>query len=265
MRAMWIALTVAAALALGAGARAEDVREVPVHFETGTSSATIKGSVTGYAAIDYVLGAKAGQTMQVEMKSDNGANSFNVQAPGGKAAIGMGETSGNAWSGTLPVDGDYRVRVYLMRSAARRNESGHYTLTVGITGASTGANASANAGADAAMGQAPASDAKVAGTPYHATGMVPCSVGPDPKGSAQCSFGVIRGASGNAEVRLAPVGYDVALHPDKVETVLIFHADSVKSAKADDKVSATKQGDAWSIGVNDFLFYSIPDAVVVGG
>jgi hypothetical protein len=263
MRALWIALTLVAALALGAGARAEDVREVPVHFKPGTSSATIKGSVTGYAAIDYVLGAKAGQTMTVEMQTDNGANSFNVQAPGGEAAIGSGETSNNAWSGPLPVDGEYRVRVYLMRSAARRNETGHYTLTVGIAGANAKAGADADAGA--AMGQAPASDAKVAGTPYHATGTVPCSVGPDPKGSAQCSFGVIRGASGNAEVRLAPVGYDVVLHPDKVETVLIFHGDSVKSAKASDKLTATKQGDEWSIGVNEFLFYSIPDVVIVGG
>lgn len=74
-------------------------------------------------------------------------------------------------AGTLPVDGDYTVRVYLMRSAARRNETAEYTLTVGITG------------------------------------QVSCSVGPDPKGSAQCSFGVIRGpAAGQAEVRLAPPG-----------------------------------------------------------
>lgn len=36
------------------------------------------------------------------------------------------------------------------------------------------------------------------GTPYHATGMVPCSVGTDAPGSAQCSFGVIRSGVGTA-------------------------------------------------------------------
>jgi len=32
------------------------------------------------------------------------------------------------------ADGEYTIRVYLMRSAARRNEIANYTLTVGITG-----------------------------------------------------------------------------------------------------------------------------------
>jgi len=34
----------------------------------------------------------------------------------------------------LPADGDYRVRVYLVRAAARRNESSAYTLTIGVAG-----------------------------------------------------------------------------------------------------------------------------------
>jgi hypothetical protein len=222
-----------------------------VHFEPGASSATIKGQIKGDDGVDYVLGAKAGQTMNVSLKSSNASNYFNVLPPGSDAAIFIGSTSGNDFTGALPVDGDYRVQVYLMRSAARRNETANYTLTVGITGAPAG--------------QAPAGDAKVAGTPYHATGSVPCSVGPDPKGSAQCSFGVIRGASGNAEVRLAPPGYDVTLHPDTVETVLIFRGNSVTSADAKDKVTAERRGDAWSIGVNDFHYYSIPEAVISGG
>ena len=35
----------------------------------------------------------------------------------------VGSTSGNRFSGVLPTDGDYAIRVYLMRNAARRNES----------------------------------------------------------------------------------------------------------------------------------------------
>jgi hypothetical protein len=34
----------------------------------------------------------------------------------------------------LPKDGDYRIRVYLVRAAARRQEAAKYTLTVKITG-----------------------------------------------------------------------------------------------------------------------------------
>jgi hypothetical protein len=232
-------------------ASAADIREQPVHFHAGASSATLSGRIKGDETVDYKLGAKAGQTMTVTMQTSSGANSFNVLPPGSETALFVGSTTGNAWSGTLPVDGTYTVRVYQMRSAARRNETANYTLTVGITGDSLGA--------------APASDAKVPGTPYHATGPVPCSFGTDPKGSAQCSFGVIRGAPGNAEVYLAPPGYDVILHRDKIETVLIFRGNSVTSRDPGQQVTAEKVGYDWLIGINTVRFYTIPEAVIAGG
>ena len=50
-----------------------------------------------------------------------------------------------------------------------------------------------------------AGDAKVAGTPYHATGEVRCAAGT--AAWSMCAFGVIRGGPGNAEVHLtAPDG-----------------------------------------------------------
>lgn len=222
---------------------ADDIRKEPIHFKKGTSSATVKGSIKGYQTVDYLLGARAGQTMTVSLKTSNGANYFNVLPPGSNAAIAIGEIVGNKWTGTLPADGEYTIRVYLMRSAARRNETAHYTLSVGITGHG---------------------DAKVAGTPYHATGKLPCSVGTDPKGSAQCSFGVIRGGQGKAEVHLAAPGYDVKLHKDKLR-ILRFDGRTVTSADAGEHVKFEKQGDNWSIGVNDFYYYTIPEAVIVGG
>jgi hypothetical protein len=235
----------AVALVCPAPSGAQSPKVQRVSFKAGASSATLTGSIKGYESIDYVLGARAGQTMTVSLKTRHGANYFNVLPPGSDAAIAMGETLGNKWSGTLPVDGDYRIRVYLMRSAARRNETATFTLTVGITGRVS-------------------HDAKVAGTPYHATGTVPCSVGTDPKGSAQCSFGVIRGGAGKAEVHLASPGSDVKLHKDQLR-VLRFAGSTVTSADAREKVTFEKRGDDWLIEVNDFYFYTIPEAVVVGG
>jgi hypothetical protein len=40
----------------------------------------------------------------------------------------IGSTSGNQYEGVLPASGDYKVRVYLMRSAARRDEVANYRL-----------------------------------------------------------------------------------------------------------------------------------------
>jgi hypothetical protein len=222
---------------------AQPIEVRQISFAAGRTSATVKGSITGGKIVDYKLRAKAGQTMRVTLKTNNGANYFNVLPPGSNAAIAIGANLGNEWTGTLPVDGGYTVRVYLMRSAARRNERANYTLSVGITGSA---------------------EAKVAGTPYHAIGMVPCSIGTDPKGSVQCSFGVIRGAPGHAEVRLASPGYDVKLHKDKLR-VLRFAGDTVTSPDPKAKVTFEKQGDNWSISVNDFYFYVIPEAVIYGG
>ena len=40
----------------------------------------------------------------------------------------------NSWTDVLPESGTYKVRVYLMRSAARRNEKASYTMDFAITG-----------------------------------------------------------------------------------------------------------------------------------
>jgi len=241
-------LALACAAFVAVASAASPIESRPVKFAKGASSATIKGTLKGDKTIDYKLGAKAGQTMSVALKTSNASNYFNVLPPGSNdVAVFVGSSGGNAWTGQLDADGEYTIRVYLMRSAARRNEAASYTLNVGITG---------SAAAVPALGSAPASDAKVKGTPYHATGKVPCSMGNAPQGSAQCDFGVIRGKPGNAEVHLTP--------PGGYKRVLVF-ADGKVTSDAGAKVEAGKSGDLWSVDVNDYEHYRIPDAVVSGG
>jgi hypothetical protein len=220
----------------------------PVQFAKGHSSATLKGAIKGNQTIDYTLRAKAGQTMSVSLKTRNGANYFNVLPPGSNdEAIFIGSSDGNEWTGTLPADGEYKLRVYLMRSAARRNETANYTLTVGITG-------TPGATRPAGFGKAPASDARHPGTGYHATGPLPCRMGTDKP--IQCEFGVIRGKPGNAEVHITP--------PGGLKRVLTFMGDKV-TTNPGEKVKAIKQGYDWSVEVNDYEHYTIPEAVISGG
>jgi hypothetical protein len=227
---------------------ADGIETRPLQFAKGASSATVKGSLAGDKTIDYKLRAKAGQTMTVRLKSSNAANYFNVLPPGSKdVAIFVGSTGGNEWTGPLSAEGEYTIRAYLMRSAARRNEAANYTLTVGITG---------SAEASAALGAAPVGAAKVKGTPYHATGQLPCSMGSAPQDSAQCDFGVIRGKPGNAEVHVTPAG--------GFKRVLNFAGGKVTS-DGNAKVKASKSGDLWSVDVNDYEHYRIPEAVVSCG
>jgi hypothetical protein len=217
-----------------------------VQFAAGKSSATVKGSLSGYKTIDYRLGAKAGQTMTVSLKTTNAANYFNLIAPGETdVALFIGSSSGNHFRGSLPADGDYTVRVYLMRSAARRNEKANYTLTVGI--------------ANASGARAPHGDAKVAGTNYHATGEIPCAMSSS-QPTHSCQFGVTRQGNGNAIVTVTKLGGGTR--------TLFFtkgHASGYDQSQADsDKFSARKQGDLNIIQIGGER-YEIPDAVVSGG
>ena len=63
---------------------------------------------------------------------------------------------------------------------------------------------------------------------------------------------------------LANPGFDVILDNDQLR-VLRFAGDAVTSADASEKVTATRSGDEWSVTVNDFHYYTIPIAVIVGG
>ena len=131
---------VAAGLILATGAaNAQEQRRVA--FDSGTSGATIEGSITGYEEVTYILGASAGQTMTVEFSPSNASANFNVFSPSSATAIFMGASGGHSFSGVLPATGDYRVQVYLMRNAARRNETARYTIRFGIAGASASAPA----------------------------------------------------------------------------------------------------------------------------
>lgn len=65
----------------------------------------------------------------VRLATDNRSNYVNIIAPGKTdEAMFIGSSSGNQFEGTLPANGDCKIRVYLMRNAARRNEKANHRL-----------------------------------------------------------------------------------------------------------------------------------------
>lgn len=122
-------------LFVGSVMAADDIRTERVQFKKGESSAVVEGKIKGFEIVDYVLGAKAGQSMNVSMATKHTATYFNIMAPGeNEVAMFVGSTSGNQYEGTLPASGDYKIRVYMMRSAARRDEVADYRLEMIISG-----------------------------------------------------------------------------------------------------------------------------------
>jgi hypothetical protein len=144
-------MTVALGSVLVASAAAQETRSERVQFHSGATSAVAEDSITGYETVDYILGARAGQYMNVSMATGNGANYFNILAPGSTdEAMFNGSISGNQYEGVLPETGDYRIRVYLMRSAARHNEVADYRLEmiIGADGEQTARSAARGSAGD---------------------------------------------------------------------------------------------------------------------
>ena len=105
-----------------------------VVFPPGKDSASIRSSIKGDKIIDYKLTVQQGQVLSVKLKTNNGANYFNILPPGSNdVAIYNSSIDGNVYSGSPEKSGEYSIRVYLMRSAARRNESANYTISFSIS------------------------------------------------------------------------------------------------------------------------------------
>jgi len=101
-----------------------------VRFQPGRSSITLRGRVLGFDAQDYAIGAKAGQEMKVRLASANPSAYFVVYTINGKPTD-MNETTD--WSLLTVESGDYVIRVFMMRSAARRKgAAANYALTISI-------------------------------------------------------------------------------------------------------------------------------------
>ena len=113
-------------IALAASVSAQT--KVNVHFARGANSTKVSGSVSGYKYVDYVVGARGGQTMSVKLTSASSYASFVIFDPAMENVDGATEQID--WTGDLPSDGNYTIRVLLPRSAARRGASAVYSLRI---------------------------------------------------------------------------------------------------------------------------------------
>jgi Bacterial SH3 domain len=122
-------------LSLASAGLAQSTRTETVSVEAATAGTILEGSLTGDETAGYVIAGQAGQTLSVDLLSSNGALYFNVLPEGAQEALFVGSASGNVADIPLPASGNFVVQVYLMRSAARRDEGATYSLGIGLAGA----------------------------------------------------------------------------------------------------------------------------------
>jgi hypothetical protein len=221
------------------------IRTQTVQFAKGATSAQLRGSIKGDAGVDYRIDARAGQTLAVTLKPSNASSYFNIIPPGSQdVAMFVGSTSGQTATMMLPDDGVYVVRVYLMRSAARRNETSNYTLTVGVTG-------------KAFAPVAASKDALIPGTRFHASAKVACTPPFETKPQQCEAFVVRRGVDGTATVELRG--------PNAMLRRILFMGGAPVAADSTEAMTQSRDGDSTVVKFGADERYNLPDPLIRGG
>ena len=178
------------------------------------------------------------------MESGRAGVSFNVLPPGsGGEAMAIGELLGGRYEGVLPDDGDYAVRVFLSRAAARRGETADFAISVRVSG-------------DPLVATSFDQDAPVQGTRYHARTSVSCK----PVGSAarRCdAFVVRRGFEGTATVELRWAA-------DRKRRILFVKGTPTASDSAQ-PMTFERDARGWRVRFGADERFEIPEELIFGG
>ncbi len=119
--------------AAASGGRAEaQITSEKIEFPAGSDSVVLQGTLRGPEIVILEVAAVEGKKLAVGLETSNPANAFNIAAPGAKEAGFIGSTQGNYGEVLLSQPGDYRITLYLMRSAARRGEIADYRLSISL-------------------------------------------------------------------------------------------------------------------------------------
>ncbi len=90
----------------------------------------VMAKIQGYDIHDYPVQLEAGKLLNVGLASKNRFIYFNILPPNSETTIFNGSINGLQFERVVQQSGEYRVRVYLMRSEARRNGVAEYGLEI---------------------------------------------------------------------------------------------------------------------------------------
>ena len=127
--------------ALSLTAAATEVKRI--EMAAGKASTTVSGRIKGDGSDDYLVTVKAGQKVKIKLRTNNSSSYFNVLPQGSQEAVFNGSIAGDTFEMKAGADAAYQIQVYLMRNAARRNETASYKLDVAVGDGSQAAPAAA--------------------------------------------------------------------------------------------------------------------------
>lgn len=110
----------------------EGNKKINVHFAPGKSEGTYSNTFAGYGYVDYEFRASKGQTLTTKIVKSDGDDAI-LGVMRNDLMVAPGSTQIPDWSGELPEDGTYTIRVGQMRAQARRSDKPkHFTLLIRI-------------------------------------------------------------------------------------------------------------------------------------
>jgi xanthosine utilization system XapX-like protein len=219
---------------------AQAPKQVPVNFRPGKSSAVLVGRLVGDQAIDYVLTVKAGQKVSVTLTKAKSSAGYLVIDAGTGNGMADSNLAGTRANVVAVTDGKVKVRLFMVRAAARRGESSPFSLTISVTGKAL----------------APVKgDALVKGTNFHATAEAQMDhyLFKDMK---TCKVGVIRRGE-NATGTL-----EFSFNGQKRRVLIV--AGKAVSADSTEKVSSSKEGETFVIKIGASETYKVNELLLMG-
>jgi hypothetical protein len=111
---------------------ADPVRRQQLELVSGVPAQKLNGKIKGYESVEYSIAVPSDGELKVTLKSANTSNYFNVTADGADEALFVGSRDGSRYQAKVNA-GRYKVIVYLMRNAARRNQTASYVLEAGVS------------------------------------------------------------------------------------------------------------------------------------
>mgnify|MGYP002414122802 FL=1 len=106
-----LALSVSILLLVGSAVFGQKAEPKRISFERGKTSATVTGTLSNDQEMDFVFGAKAGQTVKLKVTSQPKGNLFDFRIAGDGFEFETDYDSYSEYSFTAPATGDYLVFV----------------------------------------------------------------------------------------------------------------------------------------------------------
>ncbi|MCR8669310.1 hypothetical protein NO995_16600 [Aestuariibaculum sp. M13] len=104
-----------------------------LNFDSDKANLVIEDVFKGEEIIDYALNVKKGDSVSIILNRKINSSYFNLLPPGSNnVADFIGQTQGDTCKMVLQQTGVYKIRVYQMRSSARRGTEVKFKLDVSL-------------------------------------------------------------------------------------------------------------------------------------